>query len=575
MAILSPDITIHLDVEVPMSDGVVLRADVYLPRKQPAPTLISRTPYMKASLPGLMAVINPVRAAHMGFAVIVQDVRGRGSSGGEFEPFVNEAGDGAETVRWAARQDWCNGRIGLFGSSYMGATQLQAAAEQPEGLKSICPIQAVSDYHEGRSYRGGAFELGALTSISLWNLGAGTLLRAKLDPRSLRERFASAREALSDLSSFLSVAPYDRLREGILGELAPFLFGWWENDRADASFWSAIRIADRYHRITVPALHVTGWFDQFHVGAIRNYEGLRKKGQAEAVREGQKLVIGPWAHYPPKSSLLGAVKVGDVDFGLEAFIDLEALQLSWFRHWLAEPDQPQPGSRVRIFVMGRNVWRDEPDWPLERACETPLYLKAGEGEGQLDWTPDALGTAARFTFDPADPMPTLGGAHLVLESAFPQGPVAQNDILGRPDILLFQTAVLEEELEVTGWVSAELWVRSSAPATDFTVKLVDVWPDGTHYNVCDGIRRLRPGEIDPDGWTPIIVEMGATSQAFLPSHRIAIHISSSSYPRFDIASNTLEPARLAAVRETARQQVSVGGEHPSRLLLPIVPPDEH
>jgi len=562
------DITIELDVEIPMSDGTILRADIYLPATRPAPALLSRTPYLKGQIPGLMAAVNPVSAARKGFAVVVQDVRGRGASDGDFHPFINEAEDGADTARWISQQSWCNGKLGLFGSSYMGATQLQAAIGASDVISAMCPIQAVSDYYEGRSYRGGAFELGAVTSISLWNLGAGTLLRAKLDPGSLRERFGAARRALADMPKFLKVTPFEKLRETEMGKIAPFIFTWWENDRATDPYWTPLRISDHYSSIDVPALHITSWFDQFHVGALRNYEGLTKSAPSEATREAQRLVVGPWAHYPPKSTVMGSVRVGDIDFGLEAFADLESQQLNWFRSLLSDKGTPPPGSRVRLFVMGRNVWRDEAEWPLARAQETPLYFDAKGGE--LGWAEPAAESEAAFRFDPNDPVPTRGGAHLALDSAFPQGPLIQGDLKDRADVVTFRSAIVEEEIEVTGWVNAELWVKSSAPATDFTVKLTDIWPDGNEYIVCDGIRRVRAGEF-ADGWTKILVELGATSQVFLKGHRLGVHISSSNFPRFDIASNTADPALLATERVPADQNVACGGVHASRLLLPIIP----
>jgi len=562
------EIKVELDIDIPMADGTILRADLYLPAKRPAPVLVSRTPYMKGSIPGLMAAVNPVAAARKGFAVIIQDVRGRGASEGDFTPFVNEAEDGADTARWAARQEWCNGKVGLFGSSYMGATQLQAAIGASDVVAAMAPIQAVSDYYEGRSYRGGAFELGAVTSISMWNLGAGTLLRSKLDSRTLRQRFGESRRALADLAKFLKVTPFETLRETELGKIAPFVLTWWENDRADDPYWTPLRISNHYNEIDVPGLHITSWFDQFHVGAMRNFEGLRAKAPSEAAREGQRLVVGPWAHYPPKSTVMGAVRVGDIDFGLDAFADLESQQLTWFKHMLADEPAPPPGSRVRLFVMGRNVWRDEAEWPLARARETALYLDAGDAS--LAWDKAEQASEAAFTFDPDNPVPTRGGAHLVLDSAFPQGPLLQGDLKDRADVVAFRSTVLDEDLEVTGWVNAELWVKSSAPATDFTAKLIDVWPDGSEFNVCDGIRRIRAGEF-VDGWTRIEVELGATSQVFLKGHRIGVHISSSNFPRFDIASNTAEPAFRAQTRVPAEQRIACGGAFASRLLLPVIP----
>jgi len=567
--------TVETDVEVPMSDGIVLRADLYLPERLPAPTLISRTPYLKGLVPGLMAAVNPTRAVQQGFAVLMQDVRGRGASGGEFDPFVNEAADGADTLDWAASQPWCDGKLGMFGSSYMGATQLQVAAKRPGRLAAICPIQAVSDYYEGRSFRGGAFELAAVTSIALWNLGAGTLLRSGMGGKTLRQQFAEARAALSDLSGFLKATPSDSLRQTVLGELAPFLFTWWENDQRDAPYWEPLRIEDRYDVIDAPALHITSWFDQFHVGTLRNYEGLRARAATEAAREAQTLVVGPWGHYPPKSTLLGSVRIGELDLGLGAYLDMEALQLAWFKRWLQPDAATAPGKRVRLYVMGRNEWRDEEDWPLARAREVPLYLTSrGDSHSELTWQHPETETDARFTFDPQRPVPTRGGAHMVLEAAYPHGPVEQREVESRPDVLVFRTQPLTEELEVTGWIRSELWVQSSAPATDFTVKLVDVWADGSAYNVCDGIRRVRVGELISGDWLHITVEMGATSQVFLSGHCIGVQVSSSNFPRFDLPSNTEAPPRLATTRNLAHQRVGIGGARASRVVLSIVPISE-
>ena len=565
-------VIVEFDVPMTTADGVALRSDVYRPDTGRWPALLTRTPYSKAMLAGLMAFINPVRAAREGFAVVVQDVRGRFKSEGQYVPFEDEAEDGAAAIAWVSSQPWCNGKVAMFGSSYMAATQMLAAPSAPRSLAALCPIQAVSDYYEGRSFRGGAFEMGALASIALWNQAPGILLRKGLPKEAQRRYFAEIRAHLSNLKEFLSVAPYDSLRQSVLGAAAPFFFDWWEHDRKDDPFWEKLSVEARYESISVPALHVTSWYDQFHVGTLRNYEGLRARAATATAREGQALIVGPWGHYPPKSSLLGAARVGDLDFGLDAFVDLEATQIAWYRRWLhADESAWRQQKRVRLFVMGRNTWRDEDEWPLAHARDTPLYLAKGADRARdLSFSPGETGSDT-YSFDPANPVPTCGGAHLVLDSVFPQGPLDQRAIQRRDDVLVYSTSPLAGDVEVTGWVKAVLWVRSSAPSTDFTAKLVDTWPDGRSFNVCDGIRRVVFAGLESDGgWSKVTVELGATSMVFLRGHRISAQISSSNFPRFDLNPNTGEPVRLASKRVSAVQEVSIGGAHASHLLLPLV-----
>jgi putative CocE/NonD family hydrolase len=236
-------------------------------------------------------------------------------------------------------------------------------------------------------------------------------------------------------------------------------------------------------------------------------------------------------------------------------------------------DWPAP---VRLFVMGANRWRFEESWPLERAEERPLYLcgssrEGGPARGGLGWErPDHA--VDEFEFDPREPVPTRGGAHLLPEFSYPQGPVQQDDLEERPDVLVYTGPVLDADLEVTGWIRARLWVQSSAGCTDFTVRLLDVWPDGRAFNVCDGIARVRLDSVPvAEGWSRVEVSLGATSMVFLRGHRMKVHISSSNFPRFDVNPNTGEPPRLAATTVPARQRVALGGATASHLLLPFVP----
>jgi uncharacterized protein len=560
---LMASITVDLDVPVPMSDGTVLRGDVFRPATGSWPVLLQRTPYGKQSRLGTLLTLDPVNAAAAGFAVVVQDVRGRFASEGEFHPF-HEAADGRDTVEWAATQPWSTGRVGMFGASYMGATQWQAAVAAPGRIGALCPIQASSDYYEGRSYRGGAFEFGALLGIALNALGQGSI--ARVDPGRTRtaELWTAHHRLLEDLAATGRRLPLRDLRATVAGETAPFFFDWFEHEHDD-EYWQQLSVERRYEVADVPALHMSSWFDQYLVGTLRNYEGMRARAATEHAREEQRLVIGPWNHYPARTGPMGSARVGDLSFGFGAITNVDLLQLRWFARQLADDERRLPmRSRVRLFVMGTNVWRDEDEWPLARAVEQDWFLRTG----RLDTVAPGAEPPDRYDYDPSDPVPTAGGAHLVAETQFPQGPIDQRRIESRPDVLSYTGPVLDEDLEVTGWLRVVLWVDSTAPSTDFTARLVDVHPDGRAVSVCDGIRRVH---LDGRGPCEIVIELGATSQVFLRGHAVRLDVSSSNYPRFDVNPNTGGRTYDSAELRTATQTVRHDGEHPSRLVLPVVP----
>lgn len=558
---------IDRDVEAPMRDGTILRADVYRPANGPSPALLMRTPYSKENPIGTIFVLNPVRAARAGYAVVVQDVRGRFRSDGDFYPFVNESDDGYDSVEWTASQEWCNGRVGMYGSSYMAAAQWQAAVTAPPHLEVICPLQGTSDYHDGRSYRGGAFELGALLSIALYAVGSGGL--TKVDRSERRALWQSMRAALDDLAGTARTTPLEALRDAPFASLIPFFFDWLEHEDYD-EYWAALAVEPRHDQVTVPALHISSWFDQFLPGTIANFLGVRRHAATEKAREHQYLFLGPWGHYAPRTALNGTARIGGLDLGLGAAVDLDALQLSWFDWWLKDDvERWRMQTPVRIFSMGVNEWRDEADWPPDGAETRSLYLEAGSppGEGRLTWErpPDGV---SRFVYDPGEPVPTVGGAHLLLEAGYPQGPHDQRDLAVRPDVLNFTGEPLEESLEVTGPVVARVFADTDAPCTDFTVKLVDVLPDGPALNICDGILRVRPDADDPRPFE-VTVDLGSTSHVFAEGHRIQVLVSSSDFPRYDRNPNTGETARTATEFRPALQSVFSGGAFASSVELPV------
>ncbi|WP_413768834.1 CocE/NonD family hydrolase [Rhodococcus pyridinivorans] len=564
-------VVIERDIEVPMRDGVILRADVYRPADGRWPVLLKRTPYDKNLPFGTLVDLDPMTAVLDGFVVVIQDVRGRASSDGRHQPF-DEREDGYDTVEWCAAQQWSDGNVGMYGSSYHGATQMAAASTRPPHLRAISPIQASSDYHEGRSYFGGAFELGALLTISLGTTAYGSFRFADLDKDELRRLRGEIGEVLETLPQVVLQLPLkQRLGrpDGVLSVLTPWFMDWVEKTNSDDPYWQSISLENRHHDMDVPSLHVSSWFDQFHVGTLRNYEGLRAGAATEEARDNQYLIVGPWNHYPPRTGGQGSIRVGDVDFGRAAKLNMDGVQLGWFGQRLkGEAGAFRQRKRVKLFVMGRNVWRDEDEWPLARAVDTPLYLSATGDSGRLQWDEAGEHHAASYEYDPLDPVPTHGGAHLVLDSAVLQGPVIQTAIEERDDVLTFTTDPVSADTEVTGWVHADLRVSTSAVSTDFTVRLCDVHPDGTSVSVCDGIRRVG---CEPDHAIDVRVGLGATSYVFLAGHRLRVQVSSSNSPRFDVNPNTGGRAWDSEEVVTAHQKVYFGGPDGSRLVLPVVP----
>jgi putative CocE/NonD family hydrolase len=558
------DIVIQHDVAVPMRDGVVLRADVYRPSSGVHPVLLQRTPYSKDVPVGLMVVMNPVRAARAGYAVVVQDVRGRFRSEGDFVPFVNEAQDGYDSVEWAAAQPWSTGAVGMFGSSYMAATQLQAATTAPPHLRAICPMEGSSDYFEGRSYRGGAFEIGAMLSIALFALGSGSIYREGLSGEEFRVVWRQIRAMLDDLPGVAKTTPLTGLRDTIIGRYMPYFFDWLEHDEP-GEYWRSFSVESGHDRIGVPALHVSSWYDNYSVGAIANYLGISAHGATEEARANQYLWLGPWGHYMPRTALNGSARLGEVDFGLSALIDLDVVQLSWFDRWLKDDlstwrfDAP-----VRVFVLGENRWRDLPEWPAP-TDDLVLHLGHDDAGGRLAAAP-AASTPQQYTSDPDDPVPTIGGAHLILESAFPQGPWDQRELEARSDVLVFSTEPLTEDLDIVGTPVCEVWVSSTAPSIDVVATLTVVRDDGTSILVVDGVTRA---DIAPGAVTRVEVVLAPTAQRFRSGERVRLRIAGSNFPRWDLNPQTGERSATASERVAATQQLFHDAERPSALHLPV------
>jgi len=543
-----------------MRDGVTLRANVYRPAAPgPWPTLLNRTPYGKDD--HLEAVVwpgfDPLQAARRGFMVVVQDVRGRFASEGEWDPFAFEAQDGYDSVEWAARLPDSSGRVGMYGGSYHGSTQWLAAIERPPSLAAIAPLMTWSEPMDGVFARGGAVELGLAL---LWALDTGVdhVGRLATDDADRRRRVAGV------------IDERDRLvergyRELPVHEMAPLARHGVRDIGAlraldDPAVAAQCRVEGRHERVAIPALHTAGWYDLFLQGALDNHQALVAQGGKS------RLVVGPWTHQQ------FADPVGEVGFGQRAARaagvahtegSWSDLQLAWLRRQLAASAEPAPSEApVRIFVMGRNVWRDESAWPLERAVEERWFLRA---DGSLTpWAPDRDEPASTFAYDPADPVPTTGG-HGVLLPGHATGPVDQARVEARDDVLVFTSQPLRDDLEVTGCVRVVLHAESSAPATDWVARLCDVHPDGRSFNLCDGIVRAAAPAGELAAWE---IDLWSTSNVFLRGHRLRVQVTSSSFPRWDRNLNTGDQRDDRF--EIARQRISHAAERPSFVVLPVV-----
>jgi putative CocE/NonD family hydrolase len=549
-------------VPVPLRDGTVLVADVYAPAPPGRhPSILLRTPYGKRNFMNLgpTAAFDVLATVRAGFAVVIQDARGCGGSDGQARLFVQEAGDGEDSVAWVAAQPWCNGAVGLSGPSYLGVTVLQAALASPPALRALATAVTPAEYYESWTHQGGAFQLGFTLR---WALDTAYFTVAS-QPERAGERPA-LEAAIADVANLYGTLP---LRD--LAALAPALaqLGEWLDHPERDAYWQATAVNERYDRIGVPGLHIAGWFDIFLKGSLENFSSL------QAARGDQRLIVVPWGHQAPNEFM------GELWFGRAAnpgMVGLDREQIGFFREVLkGEPQPPRPP--VRIFVMGANEWRDEEEWPLARAVPTPFYLRDG---GRLTPEKPAGDSSVAFDYDPRDPVPTVGGNTLLPGNGFFQGPRDRRAVESRGDVLVYTSDVLEHDLEVTGPLLARLHVATSAPDTDFTVALVDLHPDGRAIGVADGILRLRyrdgfeearlaePGEV-----YEIEVDLVATSTVFLAGHRIRVEVSSSNFPRFD--RNPNHGGVIADATEAdltvARQRVFHEAGQPSYLTLPVVP----
>jgi putative CocE/NonD family hydrolase len=575
-----PEVIEEHDVMVPMRDGVCLGTDIWRPRTDMGvPVLVSRTPYSKDMIALTSA---PEELAAAGFAVVLQDCRGRFSSEGNWGYVHCEVDDGYDTVEWAAAQSWANGRVGMFGASYMGYTQWLAAVARPPHLEVMAPECCAADYWAASFDSGGSFRLALrlgwtasliATMAPEWGIEDPVLERlrqaflearaavASGDPQSVRATREATKVLLDDVYRMRPIMDnplwYDR---------ATWLDEIFRHESRDDSNWRLVNPSTHYGALDLPAVHVGGWYDIHLEGTLRNYMGMCRQAPTERARLAQRLIIGPWSHWTPQLSV-----VGDVDFGPSAALDPTALRLQWFRHWLQEKDGLGLAP-VRIFVMGLNAWRDEQEWPLARTRYAPWYLGLAGRLGPM--APAAGEGPDSYVYDPRDPVPTLGGR--LLGSGEVAGPFDQRRLGSRPDVLEYTSEPLGSSMEITGPVTARLWVSSDVPDTDFTAVLMDVHPDGSAWNLCEGGVRVRHagiGTLMPGAVYQLPIDLVATSAVVAAGHRLRLHVSSSSFPEWEPNPNSGQPVGLATEADlrVAHQTVYHDAYHPSHVVLPFIP----
>ncbi|WP_280739560.1 CocE/NonD family hydrolase [Mesorhizobium opportunistum] len=550
--------TVH-NLRVPMRDGVELAADLIcadgaLGRASPA--ILIRTPYDKTNQRSWSAEFYR-KLVENGYVVIVVDVRGRFNSGGKFKPYFNEAIDGYDTIEWIARQEWCDGNVGMHGTSYVGQTQWYAASEAPPHLRAIVPIVSPP----GSLWRNEPIFNGALLiSFGEWAVGMGD--------RSWQ---------VTDFSEIWSQQQeyFEAIPSSCLPEMAGASIDWWrewlEHPTYDG-FWAAGSY-ERYERMAVPALSITGWWDMNFPGSPLNFERMRDQGLTESARRGQRLVIGPWAHRVNKTTTLSGL-----DFGPSAVVSLDDYILQFYDHWLkGKQNQLSKESLVRVFVAGANEWWAMDDWPLVTTEYTSLYLRAPQNDdarsdGQLSWSPPTSAEEAdSYVYDPRESPRMLWR----LEA----GPVDDRAIRGCEGVLCYTSEVLTAPLDVVGWVTMRLYASSSARDTDWHVRLVDLYPDGSARFLTRGVLRARyrdslasPRLLEPHEPTLFEFSMDATGNRFLPGHRIGIEVMSSWFTQYD---RNLNGGTANPFQETepivAHQRVFHQPGLESCVILPIIP----
>jgi putative CocE/NonD family hydrolase len=572
------------DVPATMRDGTVLRANVFQPDDGGIgryPVLLTRLPYGK-DLPLGSAALNPTQAARLGYVVVVQDVRGTFSSEGDFFPMLAEAQDGYDTVEWAARLPGANGTVGMYGVSYFGHTQWAAASQHPPALRALLPMHTWNDTgapNAGVVWRNGVLQFGGEVAWQLEMALPQLPRRIRDNPQALAGALYALTQEIDRLPTqgffelpLDSFGPLDRVGAA---EATRYAIEARENPALTAQ--SAIAAA---YELPLPVFHIGGWYDLFLGGTIANFQAMSAAGHQQ-----QWLLIGPWTH-GNVNHVQGDVNFGFVSGGalLDYQVDLLSLSLQFFDHALkGAPNIFTVMPRIKYFLMGANIWRSAATWPPSEATAQQWYLGSGghantlRGDGALVPVMPDRAAADEFTYNPAEPVPTLGGAHQ-LPAIFRRGPVDQRPLEERSDVLVYTSAPLETPVIVAGPVTVTLYVASDALDTDFVARLVDVYPDGRAIPLTDGVVRLslrdgvetraevRPGEI-----YRVEIDLWSTANAFLPGHQIRLDVTSSNFPRWERNLNTGADSARSTEMRVAHQRVVHDTDHPSHVTLYVLP----
>ena len=565
----SNDITMENRVPIPMRDGVVLYADIYRPAEEGRyPVLVSRTPYSTERYDS-SAYTAAVFYSRRGYVFVFQDVRGRHESEGTWEPMRNEFEDGYDTVEWAAKQPWSNGMVGMQGGSYLGAVQWQAAKLVPPHLVTIFPNVAPMSFYHHTFFLNGGFRL----SLAF---GWGPV---RQESRVMQNTGPHTMEGGPEGISYEKVIWHLPLidMQKLVGRNAQFYTDWIRHPDYD-DYWKALNVEEHFDQIPIPVHTFGGWFDQILQGTLNGYVGMSKKGKTAVARKKSRMVVGPWGHGPSR-------KHGDLDFGGHAHVNIRSVELRWFDYWLKGIDtgiQDEPP--VTLFVMGKNIWRYENEYPLARTEYKKLYFHSEgnansyRGAGRLSWqAPQGDSKPDRYRYDPNHPVPSLGGSNCC-GTPTPIGPVDQRPVEQRHDVLVYTSDFLEGDVEVTGPVKVVLYASSDALDTDFVAKLVDVYPDGRAINLAEGILRARyreslsrPKLLERGKIYKMAIDLVGTSNVFLQGHRIRVDITSSHFPQFNRNPNTGEPFGTSTAVKVANQTIHHSGAYPSHILLPVIP----
>ncbi|MCI0390514.1 MAG: CocE/NonD family hydrolase [Acidobacteria bacterium] len=551
---------------VRMRDGVKLYADVYLPRAEGRyPTLVVRTPY-GAQRDGVHETM--IKFAQNGYAVVMNDTRGRYESEGRWEPFRAEAKDGHDTIQWAAKQSWSNGKVATQGGSYLGHVQWRAASLQPPNLVAMFPAVASTNIYANWIAHGGAFRLS-------FNYGWGVV---RMPNRIMLPQYWHSEKYSPAEMQYDTILKHLPLKDGDLqsaGYAVKHYRDWIAHPSYD-DYWREISDEEHFSKINVPAHTSGGWFDIFVQGTINGFTGVRKYGANEKARRETKMIIGAWGHGPSQ-------KFGDVDFGPQNMRSQFDRELRWFDHYLKGIDNGiDREPPVEIFYMGVNQWRREQDWPIPGTKFTPFYIASGgaansdKGNGGLSASQPTGASSDQFDYDPNAPAPTVGGNNCCGTPTL-AGPKDQRVIESRKDILVYTSAPLDQPLAIAGPVKMKLFASTDGPDTDWVVKLIDVHPNGFSMNIAEGILRARYRKgadkvelLKPNEVYEFEIDLVGTANVFLAGHRIRVDVTSSHFPQFDRNPNTGEAFGVSSNVRVAKQTIYHTTARPSHIVLPVV-----